>query len=406
MVWQGRRHAAVRTDAYLYHQLIPYLGNKRKLLPLIRQAIEHTGVSSGTFVDYFAGSGVVSRLAKQLGFRVLANDWEPYARSINHAYIGSNQPPGFLELGGADAAFAHLNGLPPADGYVARHLCPRDDHAFDPARERLFYTRWNGGRIDAIREQIAAWEDRGQIADEERDYLLASLLYGACYVSNTSGVFKGFHRGWGGATGTAHYRILSRLQLTPPLTWDNGQENPVTALDAQALAANLREFVPTCDIAYLDPPYNQHPYGANYHVLNTIALWDHPPVSPWITGQGDKSAIRKDWRSARRSAYNYRADALPALEKLLFTLQSRFILISYSTDGLVPLEDLVAACCRRGHTEVVARAYKRYRVSSQRYSPVGYNIEFVLVVRGEGPAEPERAAELTATIEAARNLEG
>ncbi|HEX5416545.1 MAG TPA: DNA adenine methylase [Chloroflexota bacterium] len=403
LIWQGRRHAAVRTDAYLYHQLIPYLGNKRKLLPLIRQAIEHTGVIAGTFVDYFAGSGVVSRLAKLLGYRVLANDWEPYARAINRAYIGSNRPPRFAGLGGLDAAFAHLNALPPVEGYIARHLCPRDDHAYDPSRERLFYTRANGGRIDAIREQIAAWEDRAQITEEERDYLLAALLYGACYVSNTSGVFKGFHRGWGGATGTAHYRILSQLRLTPPLTRDNGQENPVTALDARELAANLDRFVPRCDIAYLDPPYNQHPYGANYHVLNTIALWDQPPVSPWITGQGDKSAIRKDWRTARRSAYNYRADALPALEQLLGTLESRYILISYSTDGLIPLEDLVAACCRRGRTDVVARAYKRYRVSSQRYSPEGYNVEFVLVVDGESAAAPAAgAAELLATIEGAR----
>ena len=87
LTWQGRRHAAARTDEYLYHQLIPYLGNKRKLLPLLQEAIERTGVAAGTFVDFFAGSGVVSRLAKSLGYRVVANDWEPYARELNGAYI-------------------------------------------------------------------------------------------------------------------------------------------------------------------------------------------------------------------------------------------------------------------------------------------------------------------------------
>lgn len=371
------------------------------MLPLIRQAIERTEVQSGVFVDYFAGSGVVSRLAKWLGFQVVANDWEPYSRPINWAYVASNRPPPFAGVGGAEAAFERLNALLPIEGYVTRHLCPRDDQAYDPARDRLFYTRSNGGRIDAIREQIAGWEANGVVSPEERDYLLAALLYAACYVSNTSGVFKGFHRGWGGATGTALYRILSQLHLTPPLTWDNARVNRVTTLDAQALAENLTACVPECDIAYLDPPYNQHPYGANYHVLNTITLWDHPVVSPSITGLGDKSAIRKDWRRERRSAYNYRQDARVALERLLFTLRSRFILVSYSTDGIIPLSDLVSLCCSRGWVEVVTRSYKRYRVSSQRYSPVGYNVEFVLVIHAKREAEPDQATRLIAEIGAA-----
>lgn len=382
----------------MFHQLIPYLGNKRRLLPLLREAIEQTGVRSGTFVDYFAGSGVVSRLAKWLGFRVISNDWEPYTSAINGAYIACNHAPAFPALGGASAVFDWLNHLAPIEGYVRRHLCPRSDQWYDPAVDRLFYTRWNGGRIDAMREQIDAWERQGLLRDDERAFLLAPLLYGASYVSNTSGVFKGFHRGWGGATGTALYRILSEIHLTPPRTIDNGQANRVTALNAVDLAERLEEFGPGCDIAYLDPPYNQHPYGANYHVLNTIALWDHPSVSPVITGLGDKSAIRKDWRTERRSAYNYRAEALPALEQLLNAVRSRFILISYSTDGLIPLPALIGLACRRGQTEVLTRRYKRYRVSSQRYSSAGHNVEFVLIIDGISSPDPARAAALTARI--------
>jgi adenine-specific DNA-methyltransferase len=317
-----------------------------------------------------------------LGFRVVANDWEPYAREINGGYIACNQPPLFarLGLGSAASVFSWLNALDPIDGYVARHLCPPDDARFDPRVDRLFFTRRNGGRIDAIREQVWEWERAGLLAPEERSYLLASLLYAVSYVSNTSGVFKGFHRGWGGATGTALYRILSELRLTPPLTLDNQQVNLVTALDAQQLAEGLGDVIPACDIAYLDPPYNQHPYGSNYHVLNTVALWDRPPIGPTIAGFGDKSAIRRDWRTARRSAYNHRRDALPALDLLLDTIRSRFILISYSTDGLIPVQSLVEAAGRRGELSVVLRRYKRYRVSAQRYSRRAFNVEFVLVV--------------------------
>ena len=380
--------------------MIPYLGNKRKLLPLIQEAIGVTGILSGTFVDLFAGSGVVSRLAKRLGFRVVANDWEPYAREINAAYVGCNEPPAFAKLrtGGAPAVFAELNQLEPIVGYVCRHLCPRDDHAYDPDVDRLFFTRRNGGRIDAIRQRVWEWEQAGRLTEWERGYVLAALLYSASYASNTSGVFKGFHRGWGGATGTALYRILAELRLSPPVTLDNRQENLVTALDAQVLAEQLADLVPSCDIAYLDPPYNQHPYGSNYHVLNTITLWDQPPLDPSIDGFGSKSAIRQDWRTARRSAYNHRQEALPALARLLFALRSRFILLSYSTDGLIPVQSLVELACQRGPTVAVTRRYKRYRVSSQRYSARSFNVEFVLVIDGQSRPDGSRAGRLVDEI--------
>jgi adenine-specific DNA-methyltransferase len=228
--------------------------------------------------------------------------------------------------------------------------------------------------------------------------VLAALLYSASYVSNTSGVFKGFHRGWGGATGTALYRILSDLRLSPPITRDNGRVNRVTALDAQTLAENLAELAPGCDVAYLDPPYNQHPYGSNYHVLNTIALGDCPPVGESIRGRGDKSAIRRDWRTARRSAYNYRHGAPGALGKLLGTIACRSIVLSYSTDGLIPLQSVVELAGQRGAVTALPRRYKRYRVSAQRYSPRSATVEYCLVIDTQKPSHASQTDELVETI--------
>ncbi len=88
------RHAAVRTDDYVFHQLIPYIGNKRRLLDLIGGAMEAAGLRSGdTFFDPFAGSGVVSRFAKRRGLQVLCNDWEPYAEAINRCYVACDEAP-------------------------------------------------------------------------------------------------------------------------------------------------------------------------------------------------------------------------------------------------------------------------------------------------------------------------
>ncbi len=377
LVYDRKRHAAVRTSEYLFNQLIPYIGNKRKLLRLIHQAIQRTSQKEGTFVDFFAGSGVVSRLAKLLGYRVIANDWEPYAEAINRCYVACNRPPAFTALGGYEQAIQMLNGLPPKAGWVTEHLCPRDDEHYDVQADRMFYMRRNGMRIDAVREEIAAWSTAGRTDGVEEACLLAPLVYQACYRSNTSGVFKGFHNGWGGRTKTALYRIATELRLDVPVFWDNGRENVVAYEDAQRLAERLAPE--EVEIAYLDPPYNQHPYGSNYHVLNSVVLWDKPPLERQIT-RGTKSAIRLDCRTERRSAYNYRDEATAAYRRLLGTVNARYILTSYSTDGTIPLAELLQSNVERGHVSLEMQGYKRYRVSSQRFSKKPLNVEFVIIV--------------------------
>ena len=245
-------HSAFHSTNYVFSQLIPYIGNKRKLLPLIVRALSATGQTGAgrTFLDLFTGSGVVSRMAKQCGYRVVASDWEPYAEAINRCYIETNIPPRFAQLGGYENAIAALNNLPPCEDWITRHLCPRDDERFDVATERMFYTRANGLRLDAMREEIQAWVTNGAINETETVCLLAPLLYTACYVSNTSGVFKGFHNGWGGQTGTALYRIRARAELSPAVFHDNGEPNTVLRGEAGDVAAQLRETGTVADVAY------------------------------------------------------------------------------------------------------------------------------------------------------------
>ena len=368
---------------FITDQLIPYIGNKRKLVPLIRRAIAATGIRDGVFYDAFTGGTVVARLAKTLGFRVIANDWEPYSFRIGTAYIGANRPPDFHSLGGMDAAVRALNDLPPVKGHIATHYCPADDENYDPDSERMFYTQENGRRIDAIRGRIAEWRSDGAINENEEAVLLAPLIFQAAYCSNTSGVFKGFHRGWGGATKTAWYRIRSRLTLLSPILWDNGRENLVFREDANSLLDEVES-----DIAYLDPPYNQHQYGANYHLLNTVALWDKPPIAPKFTArspENGKAAIRRDWRTERRSRYCYKSSALDAFRQLVNGTKAKFILVSYSTDGIISFDDLLEALSDRGELLVVTQRYKRYRVSSQRPSPKSHNVEFVVIVNTGRP---------------------
>lgn len=394
--YDRRIHTARRTADFVFHQLIPYLGNKRHLLDVIGQAIAATGTNpqAATFFDAFAGSGVVSRHAKRLGFRVVANDWEPYALTLNRAAIATPAAPAFSALGGYESALRTLNELPGHDGWVANNLCPRDDDAADPLRERMFYRRATGQRIDAIRDRIAEWRETALIDDVEESCLLAPLLYQACWLSNTSGVFKGFHAGWGGRNGTALHRILADLELSPARFLDNGRDNEAHARDALELTGEL----PRVDIAYLDPPYNQHPYASNYHVLNSIVQWDQPALPP-PTQRGSKAAIRADWKT-RRSPFNHAASAAAAFEELLRRLDARHVLTSYSTDGTIALPDLVAIAGRRGRLSVLCREYKRYRTSPTRPSPRPTTVEFVLACDTGQENRPQDSRAVLATIAA------
>jgi adenine-specific DNA-methyltransferase len=394
----------VATDEYVYSQLIPYIGNKRKLLGLIGRALASTGIERGTFVDLFTGSTVVARYAKELNFRVVANDWEPYSYEIARGTVALNREPRFKRLGAPapEELFAELSSLPPVHGWVAQHLCPTDDENPDPETERMFFTRRNGEMIDAIREKIADWQHADLIDGDERAYLLAPLMYAVSYASNTSGVFKGFHRGWGGKTGTALYRIRGDLVYKPPILFDNGQPNLATRGDAHEVVREITSHVGSRpDIVYLDPPYNQHPYGSNYHVLTSVALWDKPALNRSILVEGakvEKSAIRKDWRTERRSAFNSARLASDALRDIVENADCRFLLMSYSTDGNIPVADALAILANVGRLSLEIQPYKRYRVSAQRMSQRSHNAEFVAAVDMDAKPNPDSVPRLVESV--------
>ena len=301
-------------------------------------------------------------------------------------------------------AFDALNNLKPLKGYIATYYCPGDDDNAHPHRERMFYTQENGRRMDAIREKIREWEEAGTISENEKRVLLAALIFQGAYCSNTSGVFKAYHRGWGGSTNTALYRIRSKLTIEPPMFFDNKQRNEVHQEDANQVASEIQ-----CDVAYIDPPYNQHQYGSNYHLLNTIDLWDKPEIDREILINGktlNKSAIRRDWRTERRSLYCYRDTAHQAFRDLIGKLKARYILVSYSTDGLISFDDLLGMFAQKGSLDIVTRRYKRYRVSSQRYSGVdagdrGYNTEFVMIIDTARRSTPANVSKIRSVLQLA-----
>jgi adenine-specific DNA-methyltransferase len=151
------------------------------------------------------------------------------------------------------------------------------------------------------------------------------------------------------------------------------------------------------DIAYLDPPYNQHQYGSNYHILNSLALWDRLSNDHALNPQGElvrKGGIRPDWKQTK-SLFCSKLTAMPALEQLLEDLDARFVVLSYNTEGLIALDDLTQLLEKHGSWKLEVQDYVTYRGGRQSPSRQKHNHEFVLVLDRSARAKPSSKSQMT-----------
>ncbi len=388
---------------YLRSQLIAYIGNKRRLLRFLHDLFSrlHADRPITSAIDPFAGSGSVARLLRFLGFAVHANDWEPYAALINRAYITIDAERArrlFARDGGTAAVVDALNRLDgePVERYVSRWYAPRSTETADYRTERLFYTHENALFIDRVRGEIdrryppmSGDHDR----EDQRALLIALLLYEAATHVNTSGVFKAYHKGFGGHGKDALGRILLPMQLEVPALVDGAR--PCSAGEEDALICCTHR---SADLVYLDPPYNQHQYGSNYFMLNTIALWDRPQVDNGRRSDGSlraKAGIRPDWTRTRSDFCSGRR-APAALAQLLDAVDSDRIVLSYNERGAIPMEALLDLCAEHGSVSLESTGYASYRGGRQSLHRRAQSHEFALLIQrsrglGSGGSAPHHA---------------
>lgn len=338
---------------YLSRQLITYLGNKRALLPHIdsvvcdvRDALGGRKLRCG---DLFSGSGVVARLLKRHSDLLYVNDLEGYSAILNRCYLTNKAdfPEKAFEKAFEQAQKALES---PICGVISRHYAPADDANIQPG-ERVFYTTENARIIDTLRAFIDTLDA------ELQPYFLAPLLAEASVHNNTGGVFKGFYKDsktglgkYGGNGENALTRILGRIELQRPVLSEFDCVSHIHQADAGALAREL----PPLDLVYLDPPYNQHPYGSNYFMLNVIAENRIPGALSRVSG------IPEGWN---RSDYNKQAQALEAFTRLIAELNARFLLISYNSEGFITLEQMEKMLGQFGKVTRQDITYNTYRAS-------------------------------------------
>ncbi|MEX2182495.1 MAG: DNA adenine methylase [Gemmatimonadaceae bacterium] len=303
--------------------MIKYIGSKRRLVPRL-VALVSAIPRVRTVLDLFTGSTRVAQGLKAAGFTVTANDLATYSEALATTYIavdGAAAP-----LGEWRSLVSHLNTLPGVRGYFTRTFC-EDARYVQPK---------NGMRVDAMRAEL----DRIAPNGPARAMLLTALLEAADRVDSTTGLQMAYLKAW---SPRSHRDIALRLPALLPGTGTARRE------DALDLVRRGEEF----DVAYLDPPYNQHSYYSNYHVWETLVRGDAP------TAYG--IARKRDDCRRTKSPFNARGTAWPAFREVVFGVRARHVVVSFSDEGFFTTEAITGLLAERfGEVAAVPVASRRY----------------------------------------------
>lgn len=294
------------------------------LIPWITDTIKTSFPHARSVMDLFSGTSRVGLGLKKLGYSVLSNDHNLFAYHIARCYIEtspSDLPNNFPSL------IKHLNELPAKPGFFTENYC---------LKARFFHPR-NGERIDTIRTAI----DQLDIKDHIRSVLLVSLMEAADRVDSTCGIQMAYLKKWAA-------RAHQALELRIPVLVEQapGGHSKAYCLEAQQAAA-----LP-CDVAYLDPPYNQHSYRGNYHIWETLVLNDQPDLYGTALKRRDCQTVKSSFNSKR--CFNQ------SLLGVLRNLSTKNIVLSFSDEGFINKEEIENLLSHFGTVTTLDIDYKRY----------------------------------------------
>ena len=301
-----------------------YIGSKARLAEALVGHLGTPSQSQSRFVDLFAGTGAVSALASAQGWPVWINDSLHSAVVMSVARVATSQQARFTELGGYESAVEQLNAAGPVQGFFWREYSPVSTAICDV--ERRYFTEANAAHLDGMRQLVANWLQTGKVHQLESNILVADLLSATNRVANIAGTYGCFLSKW-----QAQALVPVKVACREFSTGSGVVESTVS----DVFDLKLKET----DVAYLDPPYTKRQYASYYHILETLTLHDEPVVEG-VCGL-------RPWKD-KASPFCYKTKALNALVKLVEGLAAKRVLLSYSSEGHVQMDELVELLSRSG----------------------------------------------------------
>ncbi|MBF0518145.1 MAG: DNA adenine methylase [Nitrospirae bacterium] len=314
-----------RADTFQLHNR-RYLGNKYKLLGFIEDIVIEKCNSIKSFCDIFAGTGVVGERFNKPEIRVISNDFLYSNYVCLRAFLGTS-----INVRDIAEKIHYLNNLQvEQDNYFSEHF------------GNTYFSLENARKIGAIREEIEKIEK----IEEVKNILICSLIYAIDKVANTVGHYDAFRKD------------LDMLQpiklLVPDIDYLNNGNNEVYKENANILIRQI-----TCDVLYIDPPYNSRQYSDAYHLLENVAQWKKPTV---------EGVAKKMDRSHIKSLYCLK-NAIQAFDDLIKNANCKHILLSYNNTGdskdgrsnaRMSDNDILQILLNKGEVEIFERDYKAF----------------------------------------------
>ncbi len=306
-----------------------YIGSKNKLSSFITTTVFNVvgnNLSQKTLCDLFAGTGIVGRTFKNDVKQVISNDLEYYSFVLNKNYIENNKAINYLSL------INNLNLLNGTNGFIF------DEYSQNGIANRLYFSEFNGKKIDAIRLEIEQWKLSKKISSPVYYFLLASLLESADKVANTASVYGAYLK-------KIKKSAQKNIVLEPAIFTLDNNKHKVYNEDSNTLIKKIEG-----DILYLDPPYNARQYGANYHLLNTIAK--HNTFTP-----KGKTGLP----SYNKSNYCSKTMALASFDDLIKNANFKHIFLSYNNEGLMSEIEIKTIMKKYGKYSLATTNYQRFK---------------------------------------------
>lgn len=329
-----------------------YIGNKTKLAKDIVDKIEELIGKNGSVADIMSGTGAISYELKERGYKVFASDIMGYSKFHLEVNLNMNSYPSFekvskeLNIDTDDykeryrACISYLNNLEGIEGYFFKEFSP-DGEPQNGSPSRKYFSSDNAKKIDAIRKTLEYWEINNIIDEKEISLLKHSFILAANRVANISGTYGYF------------LSKLSKNALKPinlefiHLNTNDNVGHTIQQGYAEEISKNLK-----VDLCYIDPPYIKRQYAANYHILETIARGDEPIAE-------GKSGLRP-WRD-QYSNFCSKVKIRDSFTKIINNVETNIILISYSEDGLLSIEELTEFLKNFGEVKINTIEYTRFK---------------------------------------------
>lgn len=334
-----------------------YIGSKYSILSYIDEVIEDfvKPKKNIVFCDIFAGTGVVSKYFKEKGYNIISNDIEYFSYVTLKGLIGNCDELKFEKLTKKHIdPFVCLNGLSGKKGFIYKNYSLGGTKKSEFKRQ--YFSDENARKIDACRMKIEKWKRKGLITENEYFYLLACLIEAADKVANTASVYEAFLKDL--KKSAQKPIIINPLEL---IFKDKKYE--IYNDDSKNLIKKIKG-----DILYLDPPYNTRRYDTNYHILETIALYDNPKIK-------GKTGTRIE--DIKKSNYCVKSKAKEELEDLIKNANFKFILLSYNDEGIISIEDIENIMKKYGTYKRYEKMHKRFKSDSDREYKKNYTIEYI-----------------------------